>query len=175
MKKVNNNYLVIILFIVNNLIYSQEEENNFLEESDWGIYSEYLQLKSKSLYEINGVNAAAIYYLGDSFGIHVGSGYEHLNYLDMHYYPLYLGLNLQFRRINSIYTRVSFGKHLGEFDKAGFLFRWGFGYQYNLFKKTQAYLGFLYCYQNIYKTTDLFDKSTFNIEGVGFSLGLKFN
>jgi len=176
-----NKNLIFFLLLISNLLFSQNKDYDFTEDSNWGFYTEYINLSDTSDsvkgidYKINGVDAAIIYYVGKSLGFHIGSGYEYIDTIDIHYAPLYVGLNLQFRRINSIYTRVSFGTHLGEFDKSGFLFRWGLGYQYNVFRKVQAYLGFLYCYQNVYKTVESLDKKYFNIEGVGFSIGLKFN
>ena len=171
--------LIILFHTV--CFFGQDSELDFDEDSNLGFYTEYINLSDTSDsvqgidYKIKGIDGSIIYYVGNSIGFHIGSGYEYIDAIDTHYTPLYVGLNLQFRRINSLYTRISFGTHFGEFDKSGFLFRWGLGYQYNIFKKVQAYLGFLYCYQNVYKTVESLDKSYFNVEGVGFSIGLKFN
>lgn len=177
-----NNYCkIIIVFLFSNCIYSQDIIDDEQKESNWSFYTEYMNLYSYSEllnqtdYKTTGIDAAVLYYVGKSIGFHIGSGYEYIDAIDTHYSPLYVGLNLQFRKINSVYTRVSFGTHLGEFDKGGFMFRWGLGFQFKIFKSTQAYIGFLYSFQNIYKTVESLDKDYFNIKSAGFSIGFKFN
>ncbi|MFK5878209.1 MAG: hypothetical protein QM478_01800 [Flavobacteriaceae bacterium] len=108
----------------------------------------------------------------------VGLGYEKLTQPAINYFPTYLNImGFLTEKKNSVYGKLNFGTHLGDFDRSGFLFRGGLGLRFRMTKNILPIVEFTYSFQNIHKSFENSNRTenNYTLESVGLSLGFEIN
>ncbi len=125
----------------------------------------------------SGLGLSVNYYFLKWLSANVGSGYEKINIPNINYFPILIGFKMaEGRNKESFITSATFGKHIGSFDKSGFIFRWSIGYRFKIYKSLLGTTEMYYSFQNIYKTYTLSKiNNAKNIESVGIRFGIEIN
>lgn len=124
-----------------------------------------------------GANILVHYYVYDGISLGLGSGVEQITQPDIKYVPVFANVTLSSGKMgDGVHTEVNFGKHYGDLDKGGFMFRAGVGYRFRIHKQLFGYTSLLWTYQNLYKTFEGSQRDNiYNFESVGLLVGVDIN
>jgi hypothetical protein len=151
---------------------------SYYEKNDTNIspYQTDFELSNSTF--LYGINTELNYYFSPYFATGLGFGVEQISQPNIVYMPLYINaIGLFNSGKKSLYSKLNFGIHLGDIDNLGFLFRFGLGGRFVVFKKIASNIEVTYSFQNIDKTFNNSNRpeNYYNIESIGITIGIEIN